>query len=206
MTASRRNPSRVLPAILALAAVCSAPLIFAAPPGPPHGPPPPPRVGPGPTSKPTTGPTSKPTGPTSRPTTKPDNQTDDDANTPPHRRPVGRRPGQLRHQRLVRRPKPFGHFEVERRPRSRRLSPTQRRSNINSPKQNRPGCLFNSRGGFYFCSQNYYSSFSLNFASTLRSSSVLVSPFTSCPLATSFSNRRIIFPLRVLGSESVKRI
>src|SRR4051812_28594097 len=50
------------------------------------------------------------------------------------------------------------------------------------------------------------SSFSFSFASTEKSSSVVVSPFTSPPPASSFSRRRMIFPLRVLGSDSVKRI
>ena len=46
-----------------------------------------------------------------------------------------------------------------------------------------------------------------NAASTLRSSSVEVSPFaSSAPAATSFRRRRMIFPLRVFGSASVKRI
>ncbi len=39
-----------------------------------------------------------------------------------------------------------------------------------------------------------------------RSSSVVVSPFVSPPAATSFRRRRMIFPLRVFGSESAKRI
>ena len=46
----------------------------------------------------------------------------------------------------------------------------------------------------------------LSFASTLKSSSVVVSPVTAFPLATSFSRRRMIFPLRVFGSASAKRI
>ena len=40
---------------------------------------------------------------------------------------------------------------------------------------------------------------------TERSSSVVVSPFTSPPAAISFSSRRMILPLRVLGRESLKR-
>ncbi len=52
----------------------------------------------------------------------------------------------------------------------------------------------------------YPSSFSFNFASTLKSSSDVVSPFTSPPAATSFRSRRMILPLRVLGRDSVKRI
>ena len=35
--------------------------------------------------------------------------------------------------------------------------------------------------------------------------SVVVSPVTVLPLAISFSNRRMIFPLRVFGSASAKR-
>ncbi len=51
------------------------------------------------------------------------------------------------------------------------------------------------------------SSFSRSFASTLKSSSVDVSPFvSSAPDAISFKSRRMIFPLRVFGSESVNRI
>ena len=38
-----------------------------------------------------------------------------------------------------------------------------------------------------------------SFASTLKSSSVVVSPVTFAPLAISFSSRRMIFPLRVFG-------
>ncbi len=41
---------------------------------------------------------------------------------------------------------------------------------------------------------------------TFRSSSVVVSPLTSPPAAISFSRRRMIFPLRVLGRASVKRM
>ena len=51
-----------------------------------------------------------------------------------------------------------------------------------------------------------YSSSALSFARTLRSSRVVVSPVTLFPLATSFSKRRMIFPLRVFGSASAKRI
>ena len=50
------------------------------------------------------------------------------------------------------------------------------------------------------------SSCSFSFARTLKSSSVVVSPLTSPPVAISFSRRRMILPLRVLGSASVKRI
>ena len=52
----------------------------------------------------------------------------------------------------------------------------------------------------------YASSCSFNFAITLKSSSVVVSPFTSPLVASSRSRRRMIFPLRVLGSASVKRM
>ena len=51
-----------------------------------------------------------------------------------------------------------------------------------------------------------YSSSLRSFASTLRSSSVDVSPVDSRPAATSLSSRRMIFPLRVFGSASVKRM
>ena len=50
------------------------------------------------------------------------------------------------------------------------------------------------------------SSLSFSFAITPKSSSVVVSPFTSPLLASSRNRRRMIFPLRVLGSVSVKRI
>ncbi len=51
----------------------------------------------------------------------------------------------------------------------------------------------------------FYSSAALSFASTLKSSSVVVSPVTLLPLAISFSKRRMILPLRVFGSASAKR-
>ena len=51
-----------------------------------------------------------------------------------------------------------------------------------------------------------YSSSALSFARTVKSSSVVVSPVTALPLATSFSNRRMIFPLRVFGNASANRI
>ena len=51
-----------------------------------------------------------------------------------------------------------------------------------------------------------HSSSSRSFASTLRSSSVVVSPVDSRPAAMSRSRRRMILPLRVFGSASVKRI
>src|SRR5205814_4597447 len=51
-----------------------------------------------------------------------------------------------------------------------------------------------------------YSSSSFNFAKTEKSSSVVVSPMVPCPEARSRSKRRMIFPLRVFGSESVNRI
>ena len=41
---------------------------------------------------------------------------------------------------------------------------------------------------------------------TVKSSSVVTSPFTSPLVASSLSSRRMIFPLRVLGRASVKRI
>jgi hypothetical protein len=50
------------------------------------------------------------------------------------------------------------------------------------------------------------SSLACNFAKIDRSSSVVVSPVTALPLATSFSKRRMIFPLRVLGNASANRI
>ena len=43
-------------------------------------------------------------------------------------------------------------------------------------------------------------------ARTPRSSSVVVSPLTSPPAASSRNSRRMILPLRVFGSESVKRM
>src|SRR6185503_7176820 len=43
-------------------------------------------------------------------------------------------------------------------------------------------------------------------ATTLKSSSVVVSPFTSPPAAISFNMRRMIFPLRVFGRPAAKRI
>ncbi len=51
-----------------------------------------------------------------------------------------------------------------------------------------------------------HSSIPFNFASTSKSSSVVVSPVTCPPAATSLSKRRMIFPLRVFGSASAKRI
>ena len=50
-----------------------------------------------------------------------------------------------------------------------------------------------------------YSSDPANFANTLKSSSVVVSPVTFAPLAISFRRRRMILPLRVFGSASAKR-
>src|SRR5947209_1936172 len=50
-----------------------------------------------------------------------------------------------------------------------------------------------------------YSSAPASFASTLKSSRVVVSPVTFAPLAISLSKRRMIFPLRVLGRASAKR-
>jgi hypothetical protein len=50
-----------------------------------------------------------------------------------------------------------------------------------------------------------YSSDWASFASTLKSSSVVVSPVTVAPLAISFRSRRMILPLRVFGSASAKR-
>src|SRR5215472_12135777 len=51
-----------------------------------------------------------------------------------------------------------------------------------------------------------YSSSSFSLAITERSSSVVTSPRTSPSVASSLSSRRIIFPLRVFGSASLKRI
>ena len=51
----------------------------------------------------------------------------------------------------------------------------------------------------------HYSSL-LSFARTPKSSSVVVSPVTVFPLATSFSKRRMILPLRVFGNASANRI
>ena len=51
-----------------------------------------------------------------------------------------------------------------------------------------------------------YSSATDSFASTLKSSSVVVSPLISPPAAICFSRRRMILPERVLGSASAKRI
>ena len=51
-----------------------------------------------------------------------------------------------------------------------------------------------------------YSSSALSFAITEKSSSVVVSPLTSRRPAISLRRRRMIFPERVLGSESVKRM
>ena len=45
-----------------------------------------------------------------------------------------------------------------------------------------------------------------NFASTEKSSSVVVSPTVALPAASSRNRRRMILPLRVLGSASVKRM
>src|ERR1700694_3583510 len=50
----------------------------------------------------------------------------------------------------------------------------------------------------------FYSSCQLSRAITDKSSRVVVSPFTSPPLAISFNRRRMILPLRVLGSASLK--
>ena len=50
-----------------------------------------------------------------------------------------------------------------------------------------------------------YSSGAASFASTLKSSSVVVSPVTFAPLAISLRSRRMILPLRVFGSASAKR-
>src|ERR1700680_3209882 len=52
----------------------------------------------------------------------------------------------------------------------------------------------------------YASSLSLSRAITLKSSSVVMSPLTSPLVASSRSRRRMILPLRVLGSMSVKRM
>src|SRR5438552_4497424 len=54
-------------------------------------------------------------------------------------------------------------------------------------------------------SQVTYSSDPANLASTLKSSSVVVSPVTFAPLAISLRSRRMILPLRVFGSASAKR-
>ena len=43
-------------------------------------------------------------------------------------------------------------------------------------------------------------------ATTLKSSSVVVSPFTAPPPAISFRIRRMIFPLRVFGRPAAKRM
>src|SRR5207247_1096522 len=51
-----------------------------------------------------------------------------------------------------------------------------------------------------------YSSSARSFSSTEKSSSVVTSPRTAAPAAISRRRRRMIFPERVLGSESVKRI
>ena len=60
---------------------------------------------------------------------------------------------------------------------------------------------------YYFTlATNHASSLSFNFAITPKSSSVVVSPFTSPLLASSRNRRRMIFPLRVFGSMSVKRM
>ena len=56
------------------------------------------------------------------------------------------------------------------------------------------------------CEVARHSSSARSFASTRRSSSVEVSPLASLPAATSFSSRRMILPLRVFGSASVKRM
>ncbi len=50
------------------------------------------------------------------------------------------------------------------------------------------------------------SSLSFNLEITEKSSSVVVSPLTSPLVASSRSKRRMIFPLRVFGSMSVKRM
>ena len=50
-----------------------------------------------------------------------------------------------------------------------------------------------------------YSSSCRSFSKTEKSSSVVVSPATVPPEASSLSRRRIIFPLRVFGRASVKR-
>src|SRR5438552_11581230 len=55
------------------------------------------------------------------------------------------------------------------------------------------------------CGVQVYSSDSANLASTLKSSSVVVSPVTFAPLAISLSSRRMILPLRVFGSASANR-
>ena len=57
-----------------------------------------------------------------------------------------------------------------------------------------------------FPGSSNYSSSSRSFASTDKSSSVVVSPTVWFPAARSLSKRRMIFPLRVFGNESVNRI
>src|SRR5436853_4849804 len=52
----------------------------------------------------------------------------------------------------------------------------------------------------------FYSSALDSFARTLKSSSVVVSPFISPPAAICLSKRRMIFPERVLGRASAKRM
>jgi methyl-accepting chemotaxis protein len=73
---------------------------------------------------------------------------------------------------------------------------------INMPSGHPAGC----RRYFLGPASDQASSLSFNLAITPKSSSVVVSPFTSPLLASSRSRRRMIFPLRVLGSMSVKRM
>src|SRR3954471_4042465 len=51
-----------------------------------------------------------------------------------------------------------------------------------------------------------HSSALVSFAITLKSSSVVVSPFTSPPAAICLSKRRMILPERVFGRASAKRM
>src|SRR5689334_8575436 len=74
-----------------------------------------------------------------------------------------------------------------------------------APAADRP-YVITSDGPNNAAPENHPSSCSFSFASTLKSSSVVTSPLTSPPDASSLSSRRMILPLRVLGRESVKRI
>jgi hypothetical protein len=55
---------------------------------------------------------------------------------------------------------------------------------------------------FLFLGFRYCAAVPCNFSSTAGSSSVLVSPLIACPAAICRKNRRMILPLRVLGSIS----
>ena len=74
------------------------------------------------------------------------------------------------------------------------------------PKENRPGKNIPHRALFALFADDNHSSLWLSRASTLKSSSVVVSPLISVPEAICLSKRRMIFPERVFGNVSAKRI